>query len=463
MKGDLEGRYDVLFYQPERIYFYKKLRENNSFKKLKTLIKEGSYGILPPGDSYDENHPITFIRATEMKEDFEIDFKNAYKVEEQYYKSKRCRLLKNDILIAVKGATIASPKSVVYVEESIENTIINGSIFRIQSNEKAIPKYLAYMLSSEVSKKQMKYSLVANNAVDYLDKQLIENLLVYLPSLETQQNIINIFESAYAEKKAKEAEAKALLNGIDGYLVEELGIVLPEKQENSLKNRVFIRNINEVSGGRFDPNFYSSEFYKLVNSLKKTNSVHLKKVVGFASESWNQQDYFDDIFPYIEISEIDISYGKVNNVVFLNKQEAPSRAKMIVRENDIIVSTTRPSRGAIAKISSLENMSIASTGFAVLRYFHGANRDYIHSILRHQICLNQMVQRSSGGNYPAITQEELSNIQIPLPPLEIQEKIVAEITARREQAKRLQIEAKELLEKAKIEVERMILGGDGDD
>jgi restriction endonuclease S subunit len=71
-----------------------------------------------------------------------------------------------------------------------------------------------------------------------------------------------------------------------------------------------------------------------------------------------------------------------------------------------------------------------------------------------------MEQRSSGGNYPAITQEELKNILIPLPPLEKQIEISEHITAIRNQAKQLQQQAKDDLEKAKQEVEAMILGDD---
>jgi hypothetical protein len=35
-------------------------------------------------------------------------------------------------------------------------------------------------------------------------------------------------ETAYLEKRQKEAEAKAMLASIDGYLLAELGITLPE-------------------------------------------------------------------------------------------------------------------------------------------------------------------------------------------------------------------------------------------
>jgi len=64
-----------------------------------------------------------------------------------------------------------------------------------------------------------------------------------------------------------------------------------------------------------------------------------------------------------EISEIDITFGEIKNTNYIQINEAPSRAKMIVRNDDLIVSTTRPSRGAIAYINQSENeLRIASTG-----------------------------------------------------------------------------------------------------
>ncbi|MBR4583728.1 MAG: restriction endonuclease subunit S [Bacteroidales bacterium] len=63
-------------------------------------------------------------------------------------------------------------------------------------------------------------------------------------------------------------------------------------------------------------------------------------------------------------------------------------------------------------------------------------------------------------SYPEIQQNALKSIRIPLPPLEKQQKIVDHITAIRQQAKALQEEGKTILEDAKKEVERMILGNE---
>ena len=52
----------------------------------------------------------------------------------------------------------------------------------------------------------------------------------------------------------------------------------------------------------------------------------------------------------------------------------------------------------------------------------------------------------------------IENFNVPLPPKEKQEEIVAHISQMRARAKKLQAEGAEVLQKAKMEVERMILG-----
>lgn len=191
------------------------------------------------------------------------------------------------------------------------------------------------------------------------------------------------------------------------------------------KSRVFILQNSELEK-RLDPQFYKQEYKDNLEKIKRINHKRLGEVVKFSSETWNQKDFFENSFPYIEISEIDTISGQIQNIVQVDKEKAASRAKMIVRENDIIISTTRPNRGAISLIRKEQDFSIASTGFSVIRNITNPeiDREYLFTILRQQIILKQFEQRSSGGNYPAITQEELCSVTIPLPEREIQKKIV---------------------------------------
>jgi restriction endonuclease S subunit len=189
--------------------------------------------------------------------------------------------------------------------------------------------------------------------------------------------------------------------------------------------RVFILQKSELEK-RLDPQFYKQEYKDNLEKIKRINHKRIGEVVKFSSETWNQKDFFENTFPYIEISEIDTLSGEIQNIVQVDKDNAASRAKMIVRENDIIISTTRPNRGAISLIKKEQDFSIASTGFSVIRSITNPDidREYLFAILRQKIILKQFEQRSSGGNYPAITQEELSNVTIPIPIKDKQKKIV---------------------------------------
>ncbi len=200
--------------------------------------------------------------------------------------------------------------------------------------------------------------------------------------------------------------------------------------------------------GRIDPSFYRPEFRELGDQIEELKFDYLGEIVDFSNEVWDQKSLYDNEFPYIEISAIDTVMGEIQKVDYISKKEAPSRAKMIVRKDDIIISTTRPHRGAIAYIDNSKNNFIASTGFAVLRELKSKKiqRNYLFEILRMNFCLNQMLQRSSGGNYPAITEEELKKIKIPLPPIEIQNKIVSIMQKAYEEKKQKEASAKKLLE-----------------
>ncbi len=196
---------------------------------------------------------------------------------------------------------------------------------------------------------------------------------------------------------------------------------------NQNMTQQFTVKLSELES-RLDPHFYQPVYGDLIDKLSKNKVMKLGDLISASSETWNQKDYFTANFPYIEISEIDLQSGQINQVKNVPVAEAPSRAKKIVREGDILVSTTRPSRGAISSISKENDFQIASTGFAVLRKLKRPDiisKEYLFWILRQSFSLMQLEQRSSGGNYPAITEDELRKILIPVLEDNKQEEIVS--------------------------------------
>ena len=133
-------------------------------------------------------------------------------------------------------------------------------------------------------------------------------------------------------------------------------------------------------------------------------------------------------FEYIDIAAIENETGNYLGSTQIIGIEAPSRARRKVQNLDVLLSTVRPNLRAFALLRNPPENAVASTGFAVLR----AKSElvlpgYLIWLLRSEPCVNQMVAMSGKGAYPSINSSDVECITIPLPPLEVQHQIVAEI------------------------------------
>lgn len=171
---------------------------------------------------------------------------------------------------------------------------------------------------------------------------------------------------------------------------------------------------------RIDPHFYLPVFMEKVEKIKKRSYARLGELVLFSKETTDFSEFPNGVFEYLEISGVALGINEYRtSTTAVN--DAPSRAKMKTKAGDIVISTTRPHRGAIAEI--IDNGIIASTGFSIIREIDNAiEKGWLLFTLLSRPILLQLLQRSSGGNYPAITEEEIKRICIPLLDLNVQKK-----------------------------------------
>lgn len=152
-------------------------------------------------------------------------------------------------------------------------------------------------------------------------------------------------------------------------------------------------------------------------------------------------------FCYIDIDSIDNSNQTIQNPKLITGKEAPSRARQIIKKDDILFSTVRPYLKNIALIDEIYDSQVASTGFCVIRVTEGGvDNKYLFYYLKSDAFLSELKRYYRGGaNYPAISDSELLRQQFPLPPLETQRKIVA-ILEKAEATQRLRAEADALMQ-----------------
>lgn len=132
-------------------------------------------------------------------------------------------------------------------------------------------------------------------------------------------------------------------------------------------------------------------------------------------------------FVYVDISSVENGTGRIIYDNKIKTIDAPSRARRKIQANDILLSTVRPNLKAFGFVSNHPQNTIASTGFAVLRTRESIIPKYLFYNLFSENMVNQMVSMMGKGSYPSINQNDVSSIQIPVPPLSIQQEIVAEI------------------------------------
>ena len=140
--------------------------------------------------------------------------------------------------------------------------------------------------------------------------------------------------------------------------------------------------------------------------------------------------YNDEVLPestdpdiaieYVDISSVSATDG-IKETTTVNFGAAPSRARRIVRDGDVLVSTVRTYLEAIAWVENPPDNMIASTGFAVIRTNPSLlNRRYAGYALRARYFIDEVVSRSVGVSYPAINASDLVSIKVPVPALDEQ-------------------------------------------
>ena len=130
-------------------------------------------------------------------------------------------------------------------------------------------------------------------------------------------------------------------------------------------------------------------------------------------------------YQYIDLSSVSRENNKISETQTINSTNAPSRAQQILKVNDVIFGTTRPTLKRYALINSEYNNQICSTGFCVLR----ANQKIIHPhflfyILKTMIFYDFVENNQEGAGYPSISNSKVKAFPIPIPPLAIQQEIV---------------------------------------
>lgn len=442
----------------EAEFFQKKYHDLNDLfnkvEKLSTLgeliledVKTGHTPSMKNELYYGED--IAFIKTDNVRE---FSIKPAF----THYLSllgdaeiSSTHLKEDDIVITIIGATydVIGRSSLIRKEDLPAN--INQNIALIRPNpEKILPHYLCAYLNSKYGREWLEYFSRQTGQVN-LNCREVELLPIPLFTKDFQISISDIIHQAYETKY----NAQILYTSAENYLLECLGmqdfVANPDAYNIKTLKESFLES------GRIDAEYYlpkNDDYFKAISAY--TGGVApLCEVCTIRDGNYTPEA--KQAYRYIELANIGKS-GDIIGCTYENGEDLPTRARRIVSQGDVIVSSIEGSLGSCALVTEDYDHALCSTGFYVVRSSQ-INSETLLTLFKSEPIQQLLKKGCSGTILTGIGKQEFEQIPIPLIRPEVQEEIAQHI----QRSFALRKEASKLLEEAKLSVEQAIGVGGG--
>ena len=121
---------------------------------------------------------------------------------------------------------------------------------------------------------------------------------------------------------------------------------------------------------------------------------------------------------YVDVSAVSREELRIVSDVEHSADNAPSRARKLVKTDDTIFATVRPTLRRIAQIPPSLDGEIVSTAFSVLRPNPTIiNSDFLYFAMQLDDVTDGIATMQTGASYPAVRDSDVLSQAIPLPPL----------------------------------------------
>lgn len=437
------GRLDCFFYSPKNQVSIKS-------KFPLVTVKDVTHNVIHPPE-YKRiyvAYGYQLLRAQNVKPlGIEINSNKVF-LDKNYLKGKKLISPEiGDVLVVRSGVNTGD---CAVIEKDYVDLILGADNLVCKCNDKINPFFLKTYLSLNIGRKIL--SLYQTGATNYhITPENLKKIKIPLPPLSIQNQIVDIMQSAYTQKKEKEAEAQRLLDSIDDYVLDELGIKLPEVEEKMC----FVVNSEEVQSNRFDAYYRQPKFEEVEKAIKRGKF-----------EVKNGEDLFVLIESGKGISPEQFTYKgigflEVKNIGFIGISlpdfyvQEENKLKY-VQKGDILTGRVG-SIGSFALYDIEDNLAFSDNVLRI-KCIASISNLYLTAILNSILVKIQIDRSKKGSLQNVINRLTLNDLRIPLPSLEIQKKIAEEVKRRISEAERLKAEASRIVEEAKKKVEGMILG-----
>lgn len=294
----------------------------------------------------------------------------AYISEHDANRLTKYRVRQGDIVYSRRGDV----EKCAFITKNEDGWLCGTGCLIVRINSELLnPKFCAYYLSTDEIK-----AWISSNAVGTTMPNLNTSILQRLPLLLPPYN----------QQTAIAAILSSLDDKID--LLHRQNATL-EKMAETLFRQWFVEEAKE-----------EWEYVK-IGDFVSTNVLTITKKYPF------------EIVEYLDTSSL--TEGMIGELQILNLVDAPSRAKRLVKHNDILLSTVRPDQKHYGIVKNPKKNLVVSTGFCVITC-HTISPHFTYLLLTSSEMTEFLhsIAEGSTSTYPSLKPSDIEKVEFLLPP-----------------------------------------------
>jgi len=436
-------RLDAEYYQPEYLAVEQKLdlRKTVTINDIsESVVNFGAYSLC----NYIvwRESGVPYLNVENIKDGY-IDLEGVKFIDDEINEIlKKSKVKEGQVVITMAG-TIGNSAVAHKIPPKINS---NQATAKITLKEGFSPYYIAAFLNSYYGRKQTEREIVSSVQPNIFLWQ-IKNFKVPIIQKYKEKEI----EDTYIIGLDTFEKSKVFYSQAEDLLLEELGL----KDFKPTEELSYIVNLSEVkSAHRADAEYFHPKYEKIIQKIKMQNLkvlgdlVSLKK--GFEPGS---EEYQNEGKLFIRVSNIS-KHGLIDKDQKYLSDGLYQKLKKDFEPRPGEILLTKDANPGIAYVLKESLEGIIAGGVIRLKPKEDIEAEYL------ALCINSIIgqmqiDRDAGGSVIVHWKpEQIRKLQVPILPKSTQNKI-ADLVIQSHQARK---KAKELLDKAKREVEELILG-----
>lgn len=386
---------------------------NKNFKleKIRTFLKRNKTQILVDDDIEYKRVTIKLYNKGVLLRDKEygrnIGTKKQFIIEEgQFLLSK---------IDARNGAFGLATKEV-------DNAIITADFFAYNIDRTKIEPYFLVLLTT--TKKFQNFAQSSSSGTtgrQRIDENKFLDVQIPLPTLEEQRNIVNSYKNKIELSNNQILEFKKNNLIIKNYLIDELGIT---QNENNKK----IELLHFLKYSAINKSWSYSDLLNLDEMKSKYELKYLKDISFIIMGNSPKSSDLNDVGEGYQFIG---GASDIKNETIISKRYIKSSNKITLK-NDILYLV----RATIGKPFIVNDSYFLGRGVCAIRANENlVSNKYLLNIL--ELFENEIIAKAKGSTFKQISKPDLENLEIPIPNLEVQNKLCNFIDNIKEQNKEL--------------------------